>query len=192
MNIGWKLGFGWPAVLLAAAAGAGSYYFADGWLHWGLYFLFAVTVAFMLVKYRLYLREPWRRVHAQGMDIFRELTKAEAAAAGQEGRPLDMAKVCGQLASRLEAAAGDRLADAGRKAYYRELVETYPAFFTKAVAPEKRAEALGLVLKDIEASRLGPDIVVAVAVEGRYGQMEAARYLLALASGATVRRWFIS
>lgn len=199
MNLAWQFGFGWPAVLLAAAFGAGSYYIADGWLHWVLYFLFAATGAYIFVKYRLYSREPWRRLHARGMDTFAELTKAEEAAAGREGRPLDMAKVCGQLAVCLQVPLtgwgpddGDILADSARKAYYRELAATFPAMFAKAVAAEKKSEALGLVLKDIEESRLGPDIVIAVAIEKQYGQPESARYLLALVSGETVRRWLVS
>jgi hypothetical protein len=199
MNIAWQFGFGWPAVLLAAIFGAGSYYISEGWLHWLLYLLFAATGAYMFVKFRLYSREPWRRVHARGMDTFAELTRAEAAAADKEGRPLDMARVCGQLAANLEVpltgwgpTGGDVLTDETRKAYYRELAETFPAMFTKAVADDKKDAALKSVLKDIDASKLGPDIVIAVAIDKRYGQPEAARFLLALASGATVRRWLVS
>lgn len=198
MNIRWYCGFGWPAVAFCLAFGAASYYFT-GWLHWVFYALFVIILAYMVAKGRLYWGEPWRRVHRQGMDIFRSLTKAEAAAAEREGRPLDMARVCGRLAERLQVpltgwgpTGGDVLTDAARKAYYRELAETFPAMFTKAVATEKKEEALALVLKDIEASELGPDIAIAVAIEQRYGQLEAARFLLALASGATVSRWFLS
>ena len=184
MNIAWYLGFGWKTIIPLTMLGAASYYVAEGWLYWLLYAGFALVAAYAVTRFRLYKREPWRRIHQRGVEILANLIKAGA----DTGKP-NADKLCGKLAEGLfshntEAAiSDDSLTDAGRKSYYRELVEAYPVVFMQDIPPEKQSVAQTSMIKDIEASEFGPDIVIAVAIEKMYGRLEAARYLLAMASG---------
>lgn len=197
MNFSWYLGFGWTAPLLCTASGLASYYFSDGWLHWMLYVLFVTTAAYILIKIRLYWKEPWHRVNARALRLYRHMAGRQAAA-HEDWNP-NPAELCGELARQLlgeqagcELVHSELFADAGRKEYYRQLVEANSPLFTARVKPEQRAEALGRIFQDIEASELGPDIVIAIAVEKKYGRLEAARYFLALVSGLTMRQGLFS
>ncbi|MCX7779469.1 MAG: hypothetical protein N2491_00980 [Negativicutes bacterium] len=186
MNFSWYLGFGWGSIILFALFGAGAYYYAEGWLHWLFYAFFAVVAAYMLTRFRLYRSEPWRRVHQRAAIILSDLIKQD----GNGKHKPDRIAISRQLAEKLlgscAAAAineNGTLTDAGRKAYYRELADTYSIVFTRNLPEEKHPEAIKSIMKDIEASEFGPDIVIAVAIEKQYGRLEAARYLLAMASG---------
>lgn len=199
MNIAWYLGFGWTAVAVCAAFGLASWYFATGWAHWLWYALFVITAAYMIIKGRLYWKEPWHRVNARGLSLYHKILARAAESAPQEGWEPDTAALCGELARELlgeqaggELAGSELFADTGRKAYYRQLVETNPQLFTRRFQPEQRAGALQRIFQDIEASELGPDIVIAAAVEKKYGRLEATRYFLALVSGLTMRKGLFS
>lgn len=199
MNLAWYFGFGWSAVALCSAFGSASWYFATGWVHWLWYALFVITAAYMIIKGRLYWKEPWHRVNARGLSLYHKIIEREAAGAPQEGWELDTAALCGELARQLlgEAAAEEMVkrglfSDEGRKEYYRQLVEANSQLFTNQIRPEQRARALQRIFQDIEASEEGSDIVIAVAVEKEYGRLEATRYFLALVSGLTMRRGLFS
>lgn len=199
MNFSWYLGFGWTAAFLCAAFGLASYYFATGWIHWLFYTLFVITAAYIIIKARLYWKEPWHRINARGLSLFYNIVDRQAATASKENWEPNTVELCGELARQLlgetaggELAKSELFADAGRKEYYRQLVETNSQMFTKKVRPQQRAEALNRIYQDIEASELGPDIVIAVAVEKKYGRLEVTRYFLALISGLTMRKGLFS
>jgi hypothetical protein len=188
------LGFGARSVFICLSFGIIAYNLT-GWLHWLFYVLFAVMLAFMLAKYRLYLNEPWRRVHSYGMHIFARLAAKEVEKAQKENRKVDDIDVlCKELAAKLlgntesETIGKNILADDGYKTYYRDLVNTYPYIFIGSLADDKKDEAVKTMLKDIDASELGPDIIIAITIKKKYGKPEAARYLLALAAGVTKQR----
>lgn len=184
MNIAWYLGFGWKTIFLLLLLGAASYYVSEGWLYWVLYAGFALAAAYAVTRFRLYKREPWRRIHQHGVEILAKIVRN-----GSEIDKPDAHMLCGQLAEVLfshnaeSPIPSELLTEAGRKSYYRELVEAYPVVFMQSIPKEKQAEAQASILKDIDASEFGPDIVIAVTIERRYGRLEASRYLLALASG---------
>lgn len=190
----WYLGFNWIFILFTIACGLASYYYTSGWTHWISYGLFVISLIYMLTKFRLYQREPWRRKHAQGMGIFGKLARQELAAAKKEKRNVIIPPLYEQLAKDLlgpdtdsQGCIAGRLTDVSRRAYYHRLVDAYPAVFTGRVKPEYHAQALDSIRKDIDASEMGPDIVIAFAIEKEYGTAEAARYLLAIASGRTAQ-----
>jgi hypothetical protein len=71
----------------------------------------------------------------------------------------------------------------GRKDYYRELVDAYPQVYLKGIGEDRHPAVLEVVRRDIEASELGPDIVIAKVIERRHDRREAANYLQALLLG---------
>ena len=192
MHIAWYLGFGWRAIALFVLFGALSYRFAEGGVHWLLYSLFALVAAFMATNLRLYWREPWRRIHRKGMGTFIALLQRENRLAERDFPLLYL-----QMGKSLLGAAGPAvleqglLTEAGMRAYYRQLVADFPAVFTHGLPEDRHEQALLNMKQDIDATEVGPEVVVAVAIERRYGPREAARYLLALARGLTRQHtWF--
>lgn len=190
----WYLGFNLHMAILCLLFGLGSYYFPDGWIHWILYILFVITLAFIVTKARLYHKEPWRRIHALGMHHYYQLLKGELESAKKENRDYNLPYLYTKLAdillegeARTQFDKEQLLNDEQRKDYYRKLVADYPQAFTHQIKAYKHEEAIEAVLTDIKASELGPDIVIARAIESSYNSMEAARYLLALVTGVTQR-----
>lgn len=147
----------------------------------------------MMTKFRLYRLEPWRRKHAQGMQLFAKLARKELAAAKRQGRTVNIPPLYERLAAGLcgydkaQQAIGSILTDAGWKTFCLQLVDSYPNVFTERIEPGHHAQALECIRQDIQASVIGPEAVIAFAVELEYGAFEAARYLLAVASGRTRR-----
>ena len=190
------LGFGWIPLTSCLLLGFATYYYSDGWLHWVLYFLFVIMLAYMATKFRLYSREPWRRVHSRGVGVYKQVWQSEDERARKEGREFDAGRLYSEFAQNLSVTSEDLQANNGgsllddpeRKAYYYRLVEEYPVVFTQRIKPEFHAEAIERIKKDINVSELGPDIIIAVAIAKTYSRLEAARYLLALATGVTMRK----
>lgn len=186
MNFTWYFGFGWKTIIALALLGAASRQFAEGWLYWLVYGMFALTAAYAVTRFRLYKREPWRRVHHRGFEIIRSLINADANSADGRRDPQLLTRKLAQALLGDHAAAALPAAvftETGRKEYYRQLVADFPLVFMQNLPIEKQAEAQGNILQDIEASEFGPDIVIAAVIEKQYGRLEAARYLLAMASG---------
>ena len=189
MNISGFLGFGWIPIVSAAALGFATYY-STGWVRWIIYGCFAVNVLYMVFRFKTYSRQPWRRVHYQGMKIYASLAGREYDLAKKENREFDVTVPCRGLAKKLfgqQKAIGfvaeELLEDTRRKTYFLELAKSHQQIFLENVKPKKHAAVLDGIHQDLEASELGPDIVIAKAVEMSYGQKEAARYLLALLLG---------
>lgn len=194
MNLApWHLGFHWQLAIFSLLCGVVSYYYPEGWIHWLAYALFVISAIYMLTKFRLYKQEPWRRKHAQGMDIFARIARNELKAVKQEQRNINLPPLYEQLAKELlhehygVFSKGDLLTDSGRKRYYHRLVDTYPVIFLSKVKAEYHAQAMENIRKDIESSASGPDVVITIAIEKEYGEIEAARYLLAMACGQATR-----
>lgn len=186
MNFSWYLGFGWKTILLILALGIAIRKVKEGWEYWLLYTLLALIGAYALTRFRLYKREPWRRIHHRSFEIISEFVKSNANNTDGKRDPKLLAKMLAEalLGEHEDAVLNSGiLTDTGRKEYYQKLVEDFPIVFTQNIPPEKQAEAKCNILKDIEASEFGPDIVIAAVAEKQYGRLEAARYLLALASG---------
>lgn len=189
MNISGLLGFGWIPIAYAIVLGLGTYY-ATGWVGWMMYGCFTIIMLYMGFRYKNYCREPWRRAHYRGMRAYADLAVGELDLAKQENRNFDIVNPCRALAQALLSSeqadgfiTGDLLADAGRKTYYLELAINHQQVFLKNEKPEKYAIVMEGIRKDIDASELGPDIVIAKAIERLHGSEEAARYLLALLLG---------
>lgn len=186
MRISWYFGFGWLSILTVAACAAGINRLG-GAISWALYVPFLIVALYMTVRFRLYNTEPWRRVHARAMIAYAKLAEQEYDVARKEGRDFDIRVPCSHLAGRLfgQSAAGetDSLVGDGRKRYYRNLVEAYPLAFLKGIGEDRRAAVLEGVRRDIDASELGPDILIARAIERKHDQREAANYLQALLLG---------
>ncbi len=186
MNIAWFLGFGWWVILAFVACGVGIDQ-TEGVLRWALYLPFLLLGLHMSIRFRSFSTQPWRRQHAKAMVMYGKLAGAEYAAANKEGREFDIQQPCRALADRLfgpeKAMQFAHLLGAGRKPYYKNLVDSYAQAFVGGVAPERRDTVLAGIRRDIEASELGPDIVIAKKMELELGGLEAARYLQALLLG---------
>ncbi len=186
MRISWFFGFGWTSILTVVACGIGIN-LLSGPVVWALYVPFLLVALYMTVRFRLYSTQPWRRVHSRAMIAFGDLAEAEYEAAKKESREYDIHVPCTGLAKHLfgEGSAGisPLLLDANRKTYYKELVQSFPEVFLSGVAEARRNIVLGGVDQDIEASKLGPDILIAKAIEQKHSRAEAATYLHALMLG---------
>jgi hypothetical protein len=186
MRISWYFGFGWLSIVTVAACAVGISRLG-GPIAWALYVPFLVVALYMTVRFKLYSAEPWRRVHGRAMIAYGKLAEREYDAAKESGRPFDIRVPCRGLAEQLlgQVPAGelDALLGDGRKPYYRELVEANPQVFLKGIGEDRRDAVLDGVRRDVDASELGPDILIARAIEIRHGRLEAANYLRALLLG---------
>ena len=184
MSISWYLGFGWMSMATLVACGVGIN-LADGWLRWVLYVPFLLVGLHMSIRFRSFSTQPWRRVHRRTMAAYSKLAVAEYNAA--QNRDFDVRRPCRQLADQVfgtdRANAFSALLDAGRKDYYGNLLDSYPQVFVAGIKPELHEKVIENVHRDIDASELGPDIVIAKEIELRHGGLEAARYLQALLLG---------
>lgn len=183
MRIAWHLGFGWPSIATVVACGIGIQ-FLPAPFSLVLYIPFLVVALYMSVRFRLFTRQPWRRFHARAMASFGRLAANEYEAARREGRDYDIRNPCRSLARELFGDdGGELLDDAGRKAYYRGLATEFAPLFVEGVADDRRNQVAAGIASDIEASRLGPDVLVARMIETRHSRREAANYLRALMAG---------
>jgi hypothetical protein len=186
MRISWYFGFGWLSILTVVFCAVGINRLG-GAFAWALYVPFLIVALYMTVRFRQYNREPWRRVHARAMLTYAKLAEREYDAARAEGREFDIKVPCRGLAGHLfgPSLTGeiDSLLGDGRKRYYRSLVEAYPLVFLKDISEDRRDTVMQGVQRDIEASELGPDVLIAKAIERKHNQHEAANYLRALLLG---------
>ena len=187
LRIAWYLGFGWGTVAAFIACGAAINLVDDGWLRWALYVPFVLLGVHMSIRLRTFNTQRWRRVHGRAMITYSQRAVAEYDAAKRENREFDVAVPCRQLAAALFGASSAAelapLLDAGRKAYYHELLEAHPQVFLDGIDAARQTTVMDSVRDDIEASQLGPDIVIAKAIERKHNRLEAARYLHALLLG---------
>lgn len=184
MPIAWYLGFGWVAIAILVATGIGINV-TRGPVAWALYAPFIVVAVYMTARFRLFSSERWRRIHARAMLDYGRFAGQAFDEAKKAGRDFDPVVPCRRLAERLGVPAGeiDALLGEGRKAFYERLVDLHPAVFQEGVATERRDQVLDGVRRDVATSELGPDVVIARAIEQRCGTPEAARYLRALLLG---------
>lgn len=186
VNISWFLGFGWLTIAGFVASGV-AINLSEGWLRWVLYVPFLLLGLHMSIRFRSFRTQPWRRQHAKAMQSYGPLAASEYAAAKKEDRDFDVSTPCRALAQKMfgqaKATQLEPLLGTGRKAYYNNLVDSYAQAFVGGVAPERRDVVLAGIRRDIEASELGPDILIAKRIELEQGGLEAARYLQALLLG---------
>jgi hypothetical protein len=121
------------------------------------------------------------------MIVYARLAEQEYDAAKKEGREFDIRVPCRGLADHLFGQGRSdevgALMNDGRTKYYKDLVWAHPQAFLKGVAEARHDAVLNGARRDIEASELGPDIVIAKAIERTHGPLEAANYLQALLLG---------
>ena len=186
MRISWFFGFGWLSVLVVVACGVAINRLSPP-VTWVLYVPFLLVALYMTVRFRLFNAQPWRRVHSRSMLAYAKLAGQEYDAAKAEGREFDIKVPCRGLAAQLLGTGQldqiDALLGDGRKADYLELVQACPQVFLQGVGLDRHGVVLAGLRRDIEASELGPDIVIAQAIERKLGRPEAARYLQALLLG---------
>ncbi len=190
MQISWFLGFGWVSILTLIVCGV-AINLLSGSLAWFMYIPFLVVALYMTVRFRLFTMHPWRRVHSRVMLRYGKFATNEYDAAQSAGREFDIRKPCeGLLGEMFDSAQRAELAplldDVKRKAYFRELVAEFPDVFLKSFSSSDPKTILQHIDKDIEASELGPDVLIAKEIELRYSRKEAATYLQSLMLG-TVR-----
>jgi hypothetical protein len=75
------------------------------------------------------------------------------------------------------------LTDDVRKKYYKDLAKEFPQIFMKNYASKGQKAVLAEIDRDIDASQLGPDILIAKEIEVRHSREEAAIYLRSLLLG---------
>jgi hypothetical protein len=118
---------------------------------------------------------------------YARLAEREYDSAKKSSREFDIKVPCRALAAQLLPGMRDdeieALLGTGRKRYYRELVDAYPEVYLRGVGEDRQSAALEGVRRDIEASELGPDIVIAKVLERKHDRREAANYLQALLLG---------
>jgi len=186
LQVAWYLGFGWLAIATLVISGV-AINRLDGWARWAFYVPFLIAGLHMSIRFRSFASQPWRRVHSKAMLAYGELAAREYAAAKKENREFDIGIPCRGLA--VQMFGNDRarqyagLLEDGRKAYYNTLVDSYPQVFVERIKAERHAITLDGVRRDIEASELGPDILIAKTIELKHNGLEAARYLQALLLG---------
>lgn len=186
MRISWFFGFGWTSILTVVACGIGIN-LLSGPAVWALYVPFLLVALNMSMRFRLYSTQPWRRIHSRAMIAFGDLAEAEYEAARKENREYDIRVPCTGLAKHLFGEGSSEISalllDDNRKTYYKELVREVPEVFLNGVAEARQDIVLGGIDQDIDASKLGPDILIARAIEQKHSRAEAARYLHALMLG---------
>ena len=189
MQIAWFCGFGWVSVVTLVLSGLAINLLSES-LSWFMYIPFLVIALYMTVRFRVYTLHPWRRVHSRAMQTFGKAAAREHDAAKTEERDYDIRKPCEEL-QRILFVDGDHshaqlLNDRQRKDYYRSLVAEFPEVFLKTFKSSDDKTIFKNIDKDIEASELGPDILIAKSIELKYSRKEAATYLQSLMLG-TVR-----
>jgi hypothetical protein len=186
MRIAWYLGFGWVAIAAIVACGIGIN-LTEGWVRWALYIPFLLLGLHMSIRFRSYSTQPWRRLHSRAMIDYGNLAAQEYDTARKEKRDFDVRIPCRALAEQVfgqdQAQEFGPLMEEASKAYYNNLVESYPHVFVEGANPDSHRKLLEGVHRDIDASQLGPDIVIAKAIELKHNGLEAARYLQALLLG---------
>ena len=186
MRISWFFGFGWISILTVVACGIGIN-LLSGPVVWALYVPFLLVALYMTARFRLHSTQPWRRIHSRAMITFADLAEAEYDAAKKENREYDIRVPCVGLATHLfgkgSAEISALLLENNRKTYYKELAREFPEVFLAGIAEARRDTVLGGVGQDIETSKLGPDILIAKAIEQKHSRAEAANYLHALMLG---------
>ena len=186
MRISWFFGFGWPSILTVIASGVGIN-LLSGPVTWVLYVPFLIVAVYMTVRFRLYNAHPWRRVHGKAMIAYGQFAEREYDAAKRESREFDINVPCRGLAAHLfgerNAEEAMLLRDENRKRYYKEVVEGCTSVFVAGVAHERHDAIIDGIKRDIDVSQLGPDILIARAIEFKHGRHETANYLKALLLG---------
>jgi hypothetical protein len=182
----WRAGFGWIAVALLLVPSATAV------LTRGTVRTVAVTAAllvllFIIYQWRRWNRRGWPQVHHRAMLAYAQIAGFEAGRAQQENREFNKTEACRSLAlgmiqgnwrqASVDAMIGGLLMEGGT--YFADLLERHGA---RAV-PNLNAEAIHFVADKIRGIEFGPQLVIGNIVENTFGGEEAARYVIALATG---------
>ena len=189
MQISWFLGFGWVSIVTLVVSGV-AINMLSGPIVWVMYAPFLIVALYMTVRFRLFTMHPWRRVHSKTMLKFAKFAVREHDSAKADGREYDIRKPCEALLDAMfdeqDRESASLLSEEQRKNYYRGLVAEFPDVFLKSFTSSDPKTILQHIDKDIEASEIGPDVLITRGIELKYSRKEAATYLQSLMLG-TVR-----
>lgn len=184
-DLKWRMGFGWGAVLLligsslAAVLATG----AAAWLGIGVG---ALGVAYTVYRYRKWNGRGWRQVHFRAMLAYAGIAGHEQAVARNSGKEFDVRGACLRLGILLcgddnQSAVDAMLSDLNSQqgAFLAGLVERHDA----QVLPSAPIELRRDVIARLRGIRFCPQLVIASVIENTYGEIEAARYAVALVMG---------
>lgn len=184
-HLKWQFGFEWWAVSFLTF-GVASALLTRGALRLVGMAVAASMLGLMVHQYRKWNAAGWRRVHFRSMLAFRTIADRHRSRAAVEGRPFDMGAACGDLALLLcgehnRAAAVAMTADlvTHQGSYLAGVFERH----WRDVLPSASVATREDVVQRLRGRRLGPELVIAAAIENTYGARETARYAMALAAG---------
>lgn len=186
-SLKWRTGFGWGAVVLLACSAIATVLFTGAArllpMAAGI-----VTGAYTVQQYRKWNGRGWRQVHFRAMLAYSGIAENEDAIARQAGQDLDIHRACSRLLLQLygndQAPAVDALLSeltSEQGAFLADLVERHAEEVLSGSSLEVRADLMARV----RGVRFGPQLVIASAIEARYGGVEASRYAIALVKGET-------
>lgn len=180
-----RLGIGLPTIILLIAFAAVAIY-TDGIPHWiglGLFILFGISAIYRVLRWNW---PGWHSIHHRAMQVYARVVGIEAGTAQLEGREFDMSAACSVLGQVLNLAGSDMLniiveirAGGSNRGYLAGLVDENFSAVATNIIPEKRTEFLALFNK----IKPGPHLVIARAIEKRFGRPEAAKYAVAIVRG---------
>lgn len=184
-DLKWKMGFGWGAVIILALSLCGLF-FSHGVFLIISGILCFISGGYMIFQYRKWNASGWSMIHWRAMLAYATIAGMEAARAKEEFREFDIVSACRDLGLLI---CGTEKKD-NIEIMISELAAEEGSYFSN-ILEETRGEILpGLDKDDFETftewlsrQKFGPTMVICNVVENTFGKIEAARYVLALASG---------
>lgn len=181
----WNYGIGWLAVSLVIIF-VGITALTQGFIQIASFFVLALLILFNANQWRKWNKPGWQQVHYRAMLTYSELSGAEMAYAQNEGREFSRLKACTALAHRLTgpgreanvAAMMDALAKE-RNEYFSKLLSR----FGSEAEPRLDRQTLLTLADQMPPLEISPLHVIANVVENTFGGQEAAKYVIALATG---------
>jgi hypothetical protein len=182
----WRAGFGWIAVTLLVITGAMAA------LTGGIVRVFAVAAALLILLFTIYqwrkwTKRGWPQIHHRAMLAYAQIAGQEAVRAEQENQKFSKTGACRSLAlamvhGKWQQASIDVMISALEVeggAYFADVIEKYGV----EANPRLDAEAIHAIGDKVRRLELGPQLVIGNIVHNTFGGKEAARYVIALATG---------
>jgi hypothetical protein len=184
-DLKWRTGFGWGAALLPICSGLAAL-LLTGAARWLALAITVLAGGFIIYQYRRWNGHGWRQVHFRAMLAYSGIAGLEAAAAREAGRDFDVHGACSTLGLLLcgednRAAVENMLSELARQrgSFLAGLVERHAGEVLRGAPIELRHD----VVARLRGVTLGPHLVIASVIENTYGELEAARYAVAVATG---------
>lgn len=184
-DLKWRTGFGWGSVvaltgglgLVALSASVGR------WVGAGITFF---ALAFVVMQYRKWNGEPWRKLHFRAMLAYARIAGLQQALAQAQGTPFDARAACRELGILLcgpdKSVAVDVMVESlaeEQGAYLADLFERHCSTVVPTLPQSDRSR----VADHLRGVTLGPQLVIANVLENTHGHLEATKYAVALFNG---------